>query len=335
VGAGVGLEGGDCGGGEFLFFGEAADGGGNGVDDLPFQAVGDGENFVGREGRGGEGFERGAEEIAGGEGAGFVKGDGFAGGEGIEGNAPFQEDTLARAGAEGAEVGGGGGEDEGAGRGSDEKGEGAIDGPFSAEIGKGKEEGKGKGEEEGEADDGGGVGAAKAVEEALHAGFGVCGCCDELDNAGEGGVGIGASHFNDEGGFKVAGSGGKGVADCFGKGQAFAGEMDEVDRGAPLDDGAIEGDDFSGFDEEVSARSDFFDRLFEQGFVWGEDVGKLGGDVIEVVNGRFGFVGDEVFETMGEGEKDEEKSPFEATAEENGDESGGGHEDVDVDFEIF
>ena len=209
-------------------------------------------------------FDRGALELAGGEGAGFIKGDDGAAGEGIESDASFEENPFAGAGADGAEIGGWRGNDEGARRGGDEKGESAVDGAFEAEIAHGKEEGRPKSKEKGEGDDGGRVVFAKSVEPSLQAGFCLLGLRDELDDASEGRIGAVRFTSMARAASRLRAPAGTGSPTVLGTGMLSPVRWTRLTEEVPSIDFAVERDDFSVFHEDFFSDCDFADRFFKE-----------------------------------------------------------------------
>jgi len=210
------------------------------------------------------------------------------------------------------------GEAEGAGAGDDEDGDGVDDRVGEARLGA-DEEPKRK-REEGDHRDGGDEPAGDAVGEALDGRAGALGVGDELDDAGE--QGVGADFFGAEGEAAggVDGAGGDGIAGGFFGGDGFAGEHGFVDGGAAVEDGAVDGDLRTGADAKGVA-----------------DVDVCGGDFLVVAGGVDADGGgrgevEEGFEREGGVGAGAE---LEHLSEKDEDDDDGGGFEVDIDGAVF
>ncbi len=100
----------------------------------PFESIGNAQGSIGRNVSFSNGLDLYANEVTGGQCACFVEANRPALGQCVERDAPFKQNPISCAGADRAQIGGWGCDDQCARGCSDQEGKGSIDRTFEAEI---------------------------------------------------------------------------------------------------------------------------------------------------------------------------------------------------------
>ena len=191
--------------------------------------------------------------VAFGEGSGFVDDEEFDLGEFFEGGRVANQDAEAGGSRESAGGGHGCSETEGAGAGSDENGDGPIDGGAGCFSGEDPTDGGGQGKQEDEGSEDAGDFVGQALEgRRIFAGF-----LDESGEPGDEGVGPGFFGEDEESASRDEGSAEDGVADKLFDRKGFAGEDGFLDGGVALENFSVGRNGFAGQSDELVTGLDF------------------------------------------------------------------------------